>query len=312
MADAVEGASAVYIPRTPIPASSSSAGTTGQPASATRPGSMTSSRTPGALEPTCLPRAPSWLPATTRRTARSTSSAAKAHASAAENTTWEYTPGTNTFATKTSITNAVAGAAGGVASGHLYLAGGQDSTGAPVPYTWDYDIALDTWTQKTSMPVAQNTPGGAVAGGKLWIFGGGDSPLIPDLPGATTGATYSYDPALNTWTAGPSLNVPRSKIAGSAIGNRLVAAGGYDGSSSTTTTEVLDAATASCETPTTTFAEDFDGVTPPALPTGWTAANTLGIRRSGRRPTAGCPRLRPTRRRMPPTSTTGRLRATSG
>ena len=126
------------------------------------------------------------------------------------------------------------------------------------------------------MPVAQNTPGGAVAGGKLWVFGGGDSPLIPDLPGATTGATYSYDPALNTWTAGPSLNVPRSKIAGSAIGNRLVAAGGYDGSSSTDTTEVLDAATASCESPTTTYAEDFDGVTPPALPTGWTAANTLG------------------------------------
>ena len=41
-------------------------------------------------------------------------------------------------------------------------------------------------------------------------------------------------------------------------------------------TEVLDAATASCQSPTTTYAENFDGVTPPALPTGWTAANTLG------------------------------------
>src|SRR4029078_2542021 len=67
----------------------------------------------------------------------------KSPTAAAENTTWEYAPGTNTFATKASITNAVAGAAGGVASGHLYVAGGQDSTGAPVPYAWDYNIALD-------------------------------------------------------------------------------------------------------------------------------------------------------------------------
>ena len=79
-----------------------------------------------------------------------------------------------------------------------------------------------------------------------------------------------------SWEPGPSLNVPRSRIGGTAIGNTLVAAGGRTASTSTATTEVLDAETASCAQPDTTFSENFDGVTPPALPAGWTAMNDQG------------------------------------
>src|SRR5262249_48956954 len=53
------------------------------------------------------------------------------------------------------------------------------------------------------------------------------------------------------------------------------AAGGSSGSAATASTEVL-ASGASCADPTTTFSENFDGVTPPALPAGWTAANDQG------------------------------------
>jgi hypothetical protein len=184
--------------------------------------------------------------------------------------TWEYDPVANSFATKTSIPAAAGfgGAGSGVINGHLYVAGGRDANNTVIATTWDYDIADDTWTPRANLLSADNVPGSAVIGGKLWIFGGGNpfsgsaaSPksgnkglrawftrlLHPD----TTNALQVYDPASNSWSSGPSLNVQRSFPAGTDVGNIAVAVGGYDGSSTITSVEI-NVTSGGCGSPTPT------------------------------------------------------------
>ncbi len=185
--------------------------------------------------------------------------------------TWEYDPVANTFATKTSIPAATGfgGAGSGVVNGHLYVAGGRDANNTVIATTWDYDIAADTWTQRANLPTANNVPGSAVIGGKLWIFGGGNpfngsSAAAPRsakkgltawlkrlLRPDTTNALEVYDPVSDSWSNGPSLNVPRSFPAGTDVGNTAVAVGGYDGSNTITSVEI-NVTGGGCASPTPT------------------------------------------------------------
>jgi hypothetical protein len=202
----------------------------------------------------------------------------------AQATTWEYDPASNTWATKAAMPHATGGAASGIANGHLIVAGGRDATSATINLVWDYNIAANTWTAKTSMPAGVNVPGSAAAAGKLWVFGAGN-PFAPSSRAALptgagvsprTAATASvYDPATDAWSAAPSLPSQRSFVAGVFAGGKLYALGGYNGS-----TTVKDVAAYTLPTPSgLTFAENFDGVSAPALPAGWTASqgtNVLG------------------------------------
>ena len=160
---------------------------------------------------------------------------------------WEYDPIANTFnTTRLDMPATLGGAGSGVINGHLYVAGGRDATNTVVGSLFDYDIAANTWTTRASLPSAINVPGGGVLNGQLWIYGGG-TPFLgaPD----TTSASSVYDPGTNTWAAGPSLTEARSFVAGTNIGNTLFAAGGYNGSTTVTTTETLTGG-GGCPSPT--------------------------------------------------------------
>ncbi len=84
------------------------------------------------------------------------------------------------------------------------------------------------------MPAVTKVPGSGVVvlDGRLWVFGGGN-PFGPFT------ASRAYTPGTTSWAGGPSLNVGRSFIGGTAVGTTLVAAGGYNGSTTVTTTETL-------------------------------------------------------------------------
>ncbi len=172
--------------------------------------------------------------------------------------TWEYDPVADTFTSRAAFPHPTGGAASGVIDGHLYVAGGRDAAVTVVNLVWDYDIAADTWTAKANMTTTENnTPGSAVALGRLWVYGGGN-PFGPALgstttaafvrkrvkargvPDTTNGATV-YDPVTDSWSVAPSLNAQRSFPAGAAIGNELIAAGGYSGSTSIAGAEVMTA-----------------------------------------------------------------------
>jgi len=163
---------------------------------------------------------------------------------------WIYNPATDSFTTGTSMPAAtpLGGAGSGVINGHLYVAGGRDANITVVKSLYDYDIAGNSWTQKADMPAPTNVPGAGVVvpDGRLWTFGGGN-PFGPvagvsggDSPSPfTTAASSVYTPGTNSWAGGPGLNQQRSFVGGTAVGNTLVAAGGYTGSTTTASTETL-------------------------------------------------------------------------
>jgi len=232
--------------------------------------------------------------------------------SSAQPNTWEYNPVADSFTERAPIPHAVGGAAYGIINGHLYVAGGRDATNTVVNLVWDYDIVADSWAQRTEMPgINNNVPGNAVALNRLWIFGGGN-PFGPKKAGSTkagfsstrtafirnqsqppaadafgvgnnnrvpnlTSGAFVYDPETDSWSDAPAMNEFRSFASGTSIGAKLFAAGGLDGFNSTSTVEALDACVQAppCPDPTTAFIENFDGVTPPALPPGWTATNVI-------------------------------------
>jgi len=157
----------------------------------------------------------------------------------AQTQVWEYDPIANTFNTTRMPypnANGTGGPGFGIINGHFYVAGGRDLTNTVIALVYDYNIATDTWTPRASMPAPNNVPGSGVENGQLALFGGGNPfSLAPE----TTGATVIYNPATDTWAAGPTLNQIRSFPAGTNVGNTLVAAGGYTGATTTGSTETV-------------------------------------------------------------------------
>jgi len=208
--------------------------------------------------------------------------------------TWEYDPVANTFTSKLDFPHPAGGTASGVINGHLYVAGGRDAANANINLNWDYDIAANTWTQRADIPGTQpNVPGSAVALDALFAFGGGNpftgpgSPTAAAKPGFrstkaafpagrvrgpavpdTANNTFVYNPATDGWTTSANMNTVRSFTSGAFIGNsnKIIAAGGFDGSFTLASAETLDACIPG-PTPTPTppppslwYNGDFNGV----------------------------------------------------
>src|SRR6266446_386350 len=176
----------------------------------------------------------------------------------AQPNTWEYVPVANTW---TDLTGTVpfphpaGGFAYGVINGKLYIAGGRDYANLVLNLNWEYDPVANLYTAKIDEPAqyGNNVPGSGVALNTLWVFGGGNpdagagktktaskdafpraantgelvkgkKPLIP----ATDNTTRFYDPSTESWGSFSSMNEVRSFPGGAAIGNLLVAAGGFN------------------------------------------------------------------------------------
>src|SRR5207253_5425680 len=186
----------------------------------------------------------------------------------AQSNTWSYDPVANTWTELTGTIPFPPPARGfgyGVINNKLYIAGGRDAANLIIDLTWEFDPVAGTYTAKSPETGFQNNaPGSGAASGLLWVFGGG-SPFVgaatglTELPAnvdktafpvalmkgakasdqpATTNAGRFFNPASNTWTASPNMNVVRSFVAGSAIGNSLIiAAGGYNGSTTVASAE---------------------------------------------------------------------------
>ena len=156
-----------------------------------------------------------------------------------ESQVWEYDPVTDTYTTtRLAIPHPEGGTGFGIINGHFYVAGGRDGVTTNYNGLWDYDIAANTWTQRANIIGAGiNVPGSGVVNGQLWLFGGG-TPFDAKTP-ETTNASQFYNPSTDTWTAGPNLSAIRSFVGGIGAGNTLVAAGGYNGTTTVNLTETL-------------------------------------------------------------------------
>jgi hypothetical protein len=183
--------------------------------------------------------------------------------------TWTDLTGTDPYP------HAAGGFAYGVVNDKLYVSGGRDAALNIINDTYEFDpqaAAGSRYTQKTDQPgtFQNNVPGSAAAQGVLWVFGGGNpfadgpeakvgiaAPTLarvakpsssflafvksvfsrPKTPDTDNSGRF-YNPSTDTWTNSPNMIEARSFTTGAAIGNSLIiAAGGYNGSSTVASAE---------------------------------------------------------------------------
>ena len=148
-----------------------------------------------------------------------------------------YDPATNTWTTRGPTPTDRTEPAYGVIAGKLYVAGGLAINRALLDTLDVYDPATDSWTSLRRMPSAMEGPAAAVLDGKLYVFGG--STASSGLPLAIFNEVYIYDPAADSWSAGPPMAVPSYGAAATANGETIILAGGYTASGPTTGVQAL-------------------------------------------------------------------------
>lgn len=133
---------------------------------------------------------------------------------------------TGTWSTVAPMPTARAELAAVSVGGKIYAIGGMVG-GSASNVVEVYDPAANSWT--TRAPLGTPRYGlAAVVGSDDRIYAIGGNYTSVSNPGASIVAEV-YDPTANTWTALPSLPVGRSELAAAAVGDKIYAIGGYDG-----------------------------------------------------------------------------------
>jgi hypothetical protein len=141
-----------------------------------------------------------------------------------------YDPVNDSWTIKAPLPYPVVDYASVVVDDKVYVIGGQDEFDPRMNLDTNqvYNPATDTWSMGTPAPFIPLQALGAATSGvnapeRIYVIGGS-----PDF-GVSTGANHVYDPALNNWTVGASMPLPRTRFALVAVGDLLYAIGGYDG-----------------------------------------------------------------------------------
>jgi len=155
---------------------------------------------------------------------------------------WEYDPVSDTWSSLRAMPSPMAGSGVSILGRFLYVMGDWNSgTGSSLNYR--YDIGANSWTTRAPLPTPAYAPASGVLGGEVYLTGGGNPFAPPGGPRSSFTSTYVYDPAADSWSSGPNLNLARSVTAGTTIGDRMVIVGGYTGTEDTDTVELASACT---------------------------------------------------------------------
>ena len=107
--------------------------------------------------------------------------------------------------------------------GHIYIAGGFDSTDSPTKVAYRYDPARDHWDRIADLPEPRHHMPLAVVNDTLYAVGG--------LRGAQqfVGTTnlWIYRPGRNVWESRSELPTPRGASAVGVVGGKLIVVGGF-------------------------------------------------------------------------------------
>ena len=105
-----------------------------------------------------------------------------------------------------------------VASGRLYVIGGQTDAGSAYTNTvFEFNPATTNWTAKAPMPTARSAGAAAVIGNLIYVAGGRPP----------RGADFAvYNVSNNQWTTLPNLPVARNHLAACAIDGKVYVVGG--------------------------------------------------------------------------------------
>ncbi len=130
-------------------------------------------------------------------------------------------------------------AAGGAAvvDGLLYVVGGVALEGHGTR-TLVFDIEANRWSVGAGLIAPRDHLGVAAVEGSVYAVGGRTVAFTGNL-----GASESYDPGVDVWTALPEMPTPRGGIAAAAAGGLIVALGGEEEGGTFDEAEAFDVAT---------------------------------------------------------------------
>ena len=98
------------------------------------------------------------------------------------------------------------GTASGIVNGHLFMAGGRDESDATLDMTWDYDIADRHVDAEAEHAQSRRTsPAASWLTASSGSIGGGRRRSRTPFDGTT--GVESFDPATNTWSPEPDVDV---------------------------------------------------------------------------------------------------------
>jgi N-acetylneuraminic acid mutarotase len=197
---------------------------------------------------------------------------------------WAYDPLLDTWDTNLlTLPAATMGAAGGIIDGLLLLAGGANNQAQPQSWLLYYDLTTQEQGFRADLPLPVYEAGSAVVNGQLWVFGGGQPfarragrPRWDDIAPQALDVSEIYDPFTNHWQSGPSLNVARALVGGTAVGNQVLAVGGLGSGGDTAALEVAHSIP-SVRCPTITPTPTITGTPPTATPTVTPSPTQCGI-----------------------------------
>ena len=139
----------------------------------------------------------------------------------------EYTPGSDTWASKTSMPTARGWTAAASDGGsYIYVIGGRTTGGGPggaLAILERYNVTGDSWATMTSMPTARSATSVAFLGGYLYVAGGRIS------SGDGSNKMERYDPSTDSWATMTSMATNGRGNAGFGVigGQYLHVAGGW-------------------------------------------------------------------------------------
>ncbi|SIR30155.1 S8 family serine peptidase [Micromonospora avicenniae] len=142
-----------------------------------------------------------------------------------ERSTWVYDPATNLWTSLPQMPRGRSAPSAAVVDGKLYVLGGWNADGAPVPTVDVFDPATNAWSTLVgvSNPAPRAAAGTAVVDGRIVVVGG-----CPDGNCAGTRSVVVFDPHSRTFSTWADYPVPVAYLPCGAIGGGIYCAGGVD------------------------------------------------------------------------------------
>ena len=145
------------------------------------------------------------------------------------NTNECYNPSTNTWTTKTSMTESLAYSTASTVGNNIYVVGGRNDT----TFYWGsnccYDTLTNTWSDKTSLPSRSGRSGhsSVVIDNKIYIIGGLTSSGVSN-------SIERYDANTDSWSTIYNMPVSLQLLSTESYGDKIYIIGGIDSSNNHT------------------------------------------------------------------------------
>ena len=138
----------------------------------------------------------------------------------ADGSSWVYDPAADSWAPIASMPDSRSGGMAVSLGDYIYVVGGSSSTYRKDPFSslLRYDPAADQWKEMSPLLMERDHVAAAVYDGKIYAFAGRD---VQDYR-----SMEIYDPAANSWTAGPNMRTVRAGHGVAVIGDYIFVAGG--------------------------------------------------------------------------------------